>query len=157
MADSWITVGGVSAQILSITSKAITLTAPLAGGAPAAGAAVRLDTQKNLEQVVVYIHSAGVALANIFIVGMHYLNFDTGGDTTSVQQTLASQSRTAQAAAATAQGVTYIDTYAYMRALILSGAYVQGSASWHVAQQNSHLNDIGEAILDDCFDAAIGA
>ena len=156
VADSWITVGGVSAQIASISSKTITLTAALAGGAPSAGAAVRLDTQKNIEKTVAYLKAQGMAAADIYVCGQHYLNFTSSGDTTTVEQTLAHTTRLAQAAAATAQGVTFIDLYAYMRALILSCAYTQGSASWHIANQNSHLNAIGQQILADAIYAAVG-
>lgn len=154
-ADGWITVAGESAQVSSISGSQITLTAALAGGAPAAGASVSIDTQKNLESVVAYLLAAGMAASKIWIVGQHYLNFSASGDTTTTQQSLASQSRTAQAAAATAKGVTYINTYTYMRDLILAGDYVQGSASWHVAQSNSHLNALGQTILADCIYAAI--
>jgi len=146
VADGWIKVAGESAQIASVSAKQITLTAALAGGAPAAGAAVTIDTQKNLESVIAYLLAAGMAASKIWVVGQHYLNFASSGDTTSAQQSLASQTRTAQAAAAAAKGVTYINTYAYMRALILAGAYVQGSNSWHVAASDSHLNAIGQRL-----------
>lgn len=155
VAEGWITVAGESAQIASMSSSQITLTAALAGGAPATDAAVRIDTQKNIEKVVAYLKSAGIPAADIYVVGQHYLNFSSGGDTTSSQNATASSTRVAQAAAATAQGVNYVDTYAYMRALILAGDYVQGSASWHVAQGDSHLNAIGQNILSDCLYAAI--
>jgi len=154
VADGWITVAGESAQIASMSSKQITLTAALVGGAPSAGAAVRLDTQKNLEKIVAYWRSLGIPRSRIYIVGQHYLNFSASGDTVGTPQTLANTTRTAQSAAATAAGVNYIDTYAYMSALIGNG-YTQGDFAWHVADQNSHLNATGEAILASAIKAAI--
>lgn len=156
VADGWILVGGVSCQIATIASKAITLTAARAGGAPAAGVAVPIDTQKNLERIVAHVKARGVPLSNIYIVGQHYLNFSASGDTVGTPQTLANTTRTAQAAAATAAGVTYINTYAYMSALIGAG-YTQGDFGWHVADSDSHLNAAGQKILADCIEAAIRA
>ena len=154
-ADGWITVGGESAQILSRVSNVITLKAPLAGGAPASGTAVAHDTQKNLTELANYVKNAGCK--RVMIVGMHYFNFSTGADTTSVQLARNAGLRTKQQAAATATGSVYVDLYAWMAALITAGTYTQGDFGWHLADSDQHLNLAGQTILADAIEAAITA
>lgn len=144
-ADGFITVAGEAAQVASVSGVQLTLTAALAGGAPAAGAAVLVATQRNLEALVGYWKRLGVP--HVFVVGQHYLNFSASGDTTSVQVSWASDLRTIQQAAAVAAGAKYVDVYAYMRGLILAGEVAQGDASWHVADLDTHLGATGEAAL----------
>lgn len=144
--NGWITVAGEQAQIQSIAGNQITLTAALAGGAPATGAAVTIDTQKNLQEIIAYWQ--GLGITKVAVVGVHYLNYASGGDTTSVQQTLAGACRVLQAAAAAAKSVPYIDCYEQGRQLILAGTYTQGDdLAWHVATSNPHLTAVGERVL----------
>lgn len=152
-ADGWITVAGESAQILSRAGNLVTLKAPLAAGAPATGAAVAHDTQKNLTELANYVKNAGCK--RILIVGMHYFNFTTGADTTSVQLARNAGLRTKQQAAATATGSVYVDLYAWMSALITAGTYTQGDFGWHLADADQHLNLAGQTILADAIEAAI--
>jgi len=153
-ASGWITVAGEQAQILSIAGSQITLTAPLAAGAPATGAAVAIDTQKNLEAIVTYWQGQGVT--RIALMGQHYLNFASGGDTTSTQASGQAALRASQAAAAASTGAVFIDLYEIMRQLILAGTYTQGDdLAWHVAVGNTHLNATGERILADAFEATM--
>ena len=154
-ADGWITVGGESAQILSRASSVITLTAPLAGGAPAAGTAVEHDTQKNLTELANYVKNAGCK--RVMIVGMHYFNFSAGADTTSVQLARNAGLRVKQQAAATATGSVYVDLYAWMAALITAGTYTQGDNLWHSAVNDQHLSLAGQTILADAIEAEIAA
>ena len=155
-AGAWITVAGEQAKILSIAGSQITLTAALAGGAPATGAAVKIATQKNLEEIVAYWQGQGVS--RIALMGMHYWNFASGGDTTSSQASGQAALRALQAAAAAARGVPFVDLYEWMRQLILAGAYTQGNdLAWHVGVGNQHLNATGERIVSDALTATLVA
>ena len=155
-AGAWIFVDGESAQISSVSTDQITVTAPLAGGAPAAGDAVAFDTQKNLEAIASYIQGQGCS--RVLIAGMHYFNWTSGGDTTGAQQAGNSALRTLQAAAAATAGAVYVDLYAHMRQLIIAGAYTQGDwTSWHSSVDDQHLNPNGQSILADAFEVAIRA
>lgn len=90
------------------------------------------------------------------VVGLqHYLNFSTGGDTLGAQQVTAAATRAAQQAAATTLGATVADFYTYMRNLIVAGTDTQGSASWHIADSNTHLNAYGESLLAKCVQSVI--
>lgn len=152
-ADGWITVAGESAQILSVAGDTITLTAALAAGAPAVGAAVAIDTQKNLTELALYAQAIGCT--KVLIPGSHYWNWTTGGDTTTVELPRNATLRAKQAAAAAAAGVVYVDLYAHMRDLILAGTYTQGDNGWHSSTNNQHLNEAGQSILADAFLAAM--
>lgn len=154
-ADGWITVAGESAQILSVATDTITLTAALAAGAPAAGAAVAIDTQKNLTELALYAQGKGCD--KILIAGNHYWNWTSGGDTTSVELPRNATLRTKQEAAATAASAVYVDLYEHMRQLILAGTYTQGDNGWHSSANNQHLNEAGQQILADAFTVAMQA
>jgi lysophospholipase L1-like esterase len=148
-------VGAASAQVLSVAGDAITLTAPLAGGAPAAGTAVSIDTQSNLVKVGQTMQGYGTT--RLLVPGLHYYNFASGlGDTTTTPNPNAASIRASQQAAATALSAVYVDLYAFMRALIVAGTYTQGDdLAWHVAVSNAHLNNTGEQILANAFFAAL--
>jgi len=155
-AGAYITVAGEQAKILSIAGNQITLTAALAGGAPATGAAVKIATQKNLEEIIAYWQAQGVT--KIALMGMHYWNFASGGDTTSSQASGQAALRSLQAAAAAAKGVPFVNLYEWMRQLILAGTYTQGDdLAWHVAVSNQHLNATGERIVSDALTATLVA
>lgn len=155
-AGAWVFVAGERAQVSSVSSDRVTLTAPLAGGVPSAGATVTHDTQKNLEAIAAYIQGQGCS--RILIAGMHYFNWTSGGDTTGAQQAGNSALRTLQAAAAATAGAVYVDLYAHMRQLIISGTYTQGDwAAWHSSINDQHLNENGQSILADAFETSIRA
>lgn len=155
-AGAWVFVAGENAQVSTVVGDRVTLTAPLSGGIPATGASVTHDTKKNIEAIAAYIQGQGCS--RILIVGMHYFNWTSGGDTTSAQQAGNSALRTLQAAAAATAGAVYVDLYAYMRALIVAGTYTQGDwAAWHSSINNQHLNVTGQSILADAFEAEIRA
>lgn len=149
-------VDGEAATILSISSSQITLTAPLAGGAPTAGDAVTIDTQGNLELLATY--AGNIGCDKVMIAGMHYFNWTSGGDTTSSERASNVTLRGYQEAAATATGAVYVDLYEFMRQIILAGTYTQGDwAAWHSSLNNQHLNANGQSILADAFEAAMRA
>jgi lysophospholipase L1-like esterase len=151
-----ITVNGVNAEVLSVATDRITVTAPL-GFTPSTGQAVALRTTDNLVKVGQAIQALGCN--RILIPGLHYYNFASGlGDTTTVPNVNAAPVRAAEQAAASALGAVYVDLYAYMRALIVAGTYTQGDdLAWHVAVSNAHLNATGEQILEDAMFAAMQA
>jgi len=144
-ADGWVLVGGVQAQVLSVVGSVVTLTAPLAGGAPAGGAVCAHDTEKNLYELAMYLKNAGCK--RVLIIGKHYSNITSGGDTVSVEHPANAAMRIKQRAAALASGAVYVDVYAQGCALINGGFVVQGSASWHVGSLDDHLNVSGNADL----------
>lgn len=153
---AWITVGGVQAQILSVATNAITLTAPLAGGAPSAGTVVASDTEKNLTELALYVKNAGCK--RVMILGKHYSNLASGADTVSVEQPANAAMRVKQRAAATAAGVVYVDLYAHGCSRINGGLNAQGDALWHVSSFDDHLSLAGQTnLMADAIEAAIVA
>lgn len=149
-------VGSESALIASVATDAITLAAPLAGGAPAAGTAVKINTQTNLKKIGDYLVAQGCS--RIVYGGQHYLNFSSGGDTHASPLAANVTLRGLQsAAAASVTGSVYCDFFAYMDNLIQTGQATQGSYSWHVLDSNSHLNAAGELILAQALYATIAA
>lgn len=140
-----ITVGGESAVVLSMSADQITLTAPLAGGAPSAGTAVLVDTVENVKQLIDYYRGRGVRY--IFVLGVIMLNFSSPGDTLVAQEAWAATARTNLHTAATAKSVTYIDLLAWGRARINAGEFALGDFAWHVADTNTHPNAIGGRVF----------
>ncbi len=144
-----ILVNGVSRIVQSVAGDTITLASALPS-APTAGTSAIIDTTQNLIDTA----SAMAALGYTHqIMGVHqYLNFSSGGDTLSAQQSLASTTRACQRAAITATGAITADFYNFMRNLIVNGTVVQGAwAAWHVADQNLHLNPYGQSLLEACI------
>lgn len=139
----WITIGGVQTQVLTVVGNAITYPS-LAGGAPAALAAVTIDTQKNLTELALYLKAAGCS--RVLIIGKHYSN-TSGGDTVSVQQPANAAMRVKQQAAATASGSVYVDVYAQGCSRINGGFNAQGDALWHVSSSDDHLSLAGSTDL----------
>jgi hypothetical protein len=144
-AGSYILVGTEPAQVLSVSTNQITLTANLTQGNPSLGTEVAPDTTRNIVAIINYWKSLGIKI--IYVMGAHFMNFSTGGDTVTVQQASAAATRAKQLAAAQATNCPYIDNYAIMSARITNGLDAQGSASWHYADGNVHLNAYGESIL----------
>jgi len=111
------------------------------------------NTQSNIVSIGQTLAALGYTRQ---IVGLqHYLNFSTGGDTVATPVESNVTLRTKQAAAAAELGATVADFYTYMRGLIVAGTHQQGSASWHVADGNTHLNAIGQSILASCIMSVI--
>jgi lysophospholipase L1-like esterase len=113
-------------------------------------------TQANLETLAEYIQDAGCE--RVLIVGVHFMNWSSGGDTVATQNATYSTLRTAQQAAGTAAGASYVDAYDYFGDLITAGDYTQGTwAGWHYADSNVHLNATGQTILAAAISAKITA
>jgi hypothetical protein len=113
-----------------------------------------VDTFGNISGWIQAVKAKGVA--QVFVVGSHYLNFNTSGDTVNSEQTPRASVRALQRAAAMAEGVEYVDTYAHIRDLILAGDVVQGDWTvWHQGATNTHLTPAGEVVLADAIRAAI--
>lgn len=153
---TYLKVGSESALILSVATDAITLSAPLTGGAPAVGTAVVLDTQVNLTAIGTAIRAAGCT--RIVYGLMHYYNYSANGDTHSTPLSANVTMRALQSAAAAAvTGAVTCNFWSWMDNLIQTGAAVQGSYSWHVLDSNIHLNAAGELILAQALYATIAA
>ena len=149
----WVMVNGESRKIASLAGLELVLETPL-GAVPAAGDDLAVDTFTNITQWIQVVKAAGVE--RVAVIGSHYLNFANGGDTVDIEQSLRASVRQAQKAAALAEGVTYVDAYAYMRALILSGEVAQGDwAVWHQGATNTHLTPAGEQVLADAISAKL--
>lgn len=152
-AGGHIFVGGEPAVVLSRSGSAITLAAPLSS-APAAGAAVTIDTRTNLIAIGRRLREAG--FKKLVIGGMHYLNYATGGDEVGTPRAAGVTLRALQESAAQELDALYVDFHAYMEALLVAGTYTDGDdTAWHVAVGNSHLNNVGEQILADAILAAM--
>lgn len=149
----WIVVNSESRKVASLIGNSVVLEAPLAI-VPIAGDDLAVDTFANISGWIQAVKAKGVA--RIVVVGSHYLNFPSGGDTVNTEQGLRASVRVAQKAAALAEGAEYVDTYAHMRALILAGEVAQGDwAIWHHGPTNTHLTPAGEVVLADAIRAAI--
>lgn len=150
----FVTVNGEQARVAARQGNLITLEAPLAA-APVAGDTITPDTQANIEIWIDELTSQGVT--KIAVIGFHFMNFASGGDTPTYEHPSRAAIRNLQRAAATSRGVPYIDTYAHMAAQISSGAVTQGDdLAWHVAEGNTHLNIAGEqAIADAVYGAFV--
>lgn len=162
---TYLTVDGSSALILSVATDEITLASALAGGAPAAGVAVAIDTVTNLTKIATWANEQGCTKFLVF--GQHFYNFAASGDTVATPLAANTTLRTKHQAAVTAinalGGVTaaYVDLYDYMSTLITNGTEVDGTVftagdnGWHVLASNLHLNYLGERIMADAAMAVI--
>lgn len=149
----WVLVNGESRKIGALVGNVVTLETAL-GAAPVEGDELAVDTETNLRHWVQFVKAAGVD--RVAIIGSHYLNFASSGDTPELEQSLRAGVRLAQQAAALAENVPYVDTYAYMRNLVVSGTVVQGDwAVWHQGATNTHLTEAGEQVLADAIHAAL--
>ncbi len=149
----YIRVGGETRKVVGIAADVLTLDAPLSV-VPAAGDAVSIDTRENILRWVQALQAARVG--EVAVIGSHYLNFPSAGDTPDAEQSLRGAVRVEQRAAATAAGVPYVDTYAHMRGLIVAGQVAQGDwAAWHQGESDTHLNATGEQVLADAVRAAL--
>ncbi len=149
----WVQVNSESRKVALLTGNSVVLEAPLTI-IPIADDDLAVDTLANISGWIQAVKAKGVA--RVVVVGSHYLNFASGGDTVNAEQSLRASVRVAQKAAALAEGADYVDTYDHMRALILAGDVVQGDwAVWHQGATNTHLTPNGEVVLADAIRAAI--
>ena len=96
----------------------------------------------------------------ILVIGRHYDNWASGtGDSTSAESATNAKVRAWSRRAAAALGAVSVDTYAFMRDLILTGVYTQGDdAAWNAATTHIHLNANGQAIIAEAmYDAMLRA
>jgi hypothetical protein len=141
-AGSWVTIGSDSRQIAAVSGDTLTLATPLSA-APAAGAAVTIDTRRNLVELGRFLLAAGCS--RFLIHGQHMKNWTSGGDTLTTEEPAYAGLRVAQQQAVTdlaglGADAHYVDNLAAMRALIQSGAETLGSNAWHVYANNQHIN-----------------
>lgn len=90
----------------------------------------------------------------VVVVGNHYLNYSSGGDTLSTPVAVyddVTGIRAQQAAAAAAEGVVFADLYTFLKARIQAGLDVQGDYAWHFANSNIHLNAYGNDLVAECL------
>ena len=150
----FVVVNGDAVQIAARSGNLITvspgLTAP-----PQAGDQVEIDTVANIGHWIDVV--AGKGVGKIAVIGYHFMNFATGGDTPAVEHPTRAALRAKQAAAAASRGVPYVDTYTHMAGRITDGEVVQGDdLAWHVGIGNTHLNVAGEqAVADAVYDAFV--
>jgi len=149
----WIVVNGETREITVLSGDVVTIGTALST-TPVFDDTVSIDTQENIQRWVQAVVSAGAG--SVAVIGSHYLNFPVGGDTTATEQPMRAACRVSQQAAAAAESVLYIDTYAHMRALILSGQVAQGDwAVWHQGASDTHLTVAGEQVLADAVKNAL--
>lgn len=111
------------------------------------------STQANFVSMATTLLNAGVG--HVVIHGHHYQNFSSI-DTVVLEDVNYIPLRNAINAAVAALNVSFpatgeqpgprvsfLDTYHYFRGVILSGAEVQNSASWHIVSGNIHWNALG--------------
>lgn len=93
---------------------------------------------------------------DVIIVSANYLNYTTGGDNYPSVYSPYANLRTAQANAATNEGVYFCNLYDYQRKLITGGIFegntlvqevTQGSFDWHYADGNQHYNSYGNQLV----------
>ncbi len=150
----FVIINGEQARVAARDDNLITLEAPLSV-VPSVGDTIAPDTQANIEYWIDEVRAKGVT--KIAVIGYHFMNFATGGDTPTVQHNSRKKIRDKQLAAATSRNVPYIDTYAHMAGKITSGEVALGDdLSWHVDLGNTHLNVAGEqAVADAVYDAFV--
>lgn len=134
------------ATIVTARNVAQITVSPALSQAPSAGAFVTVDTQTNLELWIDTMLAEGCK--NILVIGCHFHNFASGGDTLLAQDAGLAATRAKQLAAATSRGVPYCDTYAHMSGLVQAGQVSEGDdLAWHTSVGNAHLNPAGEAAV----------
>jgi len=152
------------ARIAELTRYEVATVAILAYGANDPGnSIVAATTQANIEAMCTALTTAGVT--RIVILSLPYLNYSaSAGDTLATPYATYATVRAAQLAAQVAAQaahptatIVFCDLYAYLRALIVAGTETQGSFSWHVADNNQHLNAAGHAYAAAALLATIQA
>jgi lysophospholipase L1-like esterase len=109
------------------------------------------STRANMVAMATALLNAGVKY--VVIHGHHYQNFSSI-DTVAQEDPAYAPLRAALLgavsdlnAAFTGTRVSYLDTYAYFRGLIVAGTEVQNSASWHIVSGNIHWNALGHSYM----------
>lgn len=153
-AGGWVSVNGEVVQITDKTGDTITVS-PALSTAPTGSDQVNIETGLNIEAWVDAMTALGVP--KIMVIGYHYMNWASGGDTTTTEHPTRAALRAEQAAAAAAKGVPFCDTFSHMRAAVIAGDVSPGDdLSWHVAVGNTHLNAAGEqAVANAVYDAFV--
>ncbi|MEO1919943.1 MAG: hypothetical protein ABGW81_09625 [Paracoccaceae bacterium] len=119
----WILVNSERRMIVSLSGSSVIVNETLTI-VPIGGDALAVDAFGNISGWIQAVKAKDVA--QIFVVGPDYLNFNTSGDTVNTEQTPRASVRSLQRASAMAEGVEYVDTYAHMRDLILASHIAQG-------------------------------
>lgn len=141
----FVIVNGETAEITARAGNLITI-APALTTAPVAGDVVEIDTTRNIEAWIDALTEAGCQ--RILVLGLHYMNFASGGDTPTSEHPTRAAIRAKQRAAALSRNMPYCDTYASMAAEVAAGDVVAGDdLAWHVDVGNTHLNAAGEAAV----------
>lgn len=142
------TVVGVAADVVTIQGSS--------GYLPAMGDPVVISTKGNLELIASYLRANGCS--KIIFPNPPYFNWSSGGDTISVPMPWSVPTRQDESDASLIESAKYADLYSTMRNRIINGIDIQGCFSWHVADQDVHMNRYGnqitaEAILQTIEDA----
>jgi len=145
-------VGQQKGVVASMTADVITLAAPLSEP-PSPGDPVIQNTVQNLFEIGQQLRVRGFEYV---IVGkQHYLNFASNGDSLKRPLPISEEVRSAQQAAAYRLGVPMADFFNFMRNRLIEGKDAEGSASWHVKEGDTHLNDYGQSLLAECVVATL--
>lgn len=141
----YIIVEGEEVQVTARNNADITV-APALSTPPQPGDTVTIATTTNLEAWIDAMRAEGCQ--KILVVGYHFINHASGGDTVAQESASRAVIRAKQAAAAASRGVPYCDTFAHMRDRIIAGDVTEGDdLAWHVAVSDTHLNATGEAAV----------
>lgn len=166
-ARNWAKSGQTTTQMVAtfdlMTLYGVPRVAFIFGGAnDAVNGITQATTQANIETMIQRLKDAGCS--RVVVVGMHLLNFASGGDIdvdnvtpkTDTACTYASIIA-AQKAAAAARGAVYMDTYNYLRGLILAynagtntdprNAPRSGANGWHALPSNQHWSTYGHTLM----------
>ena len=148
-----ILVNGKPTRVTAQSGDNLTFVASAAIGTPTAGQTVTPDTKANLASTVGAIRALGCR--NVLVVGHPYMNYSSGGDTTSAQQASAATLRALQQGAAVQVGAPYVDLYAFCRDRILAGTDTQGDHLYHVLDSNIHPSPYGSSVWASAIFQAI--
>lgn len=143
LAGGYITIGSDTRLVASCSTDTANLVTALSG-APANTTAVTLATQRNIEAMIDALRAAGVTY--VMVDSVHYLNFTSGGDTTSTPYATYAPVQAAQLAAATSRSAAFCDIHEAFRQRIVTGQDAAGSNSWHAFANNQHLNAYGQKL-----------
>ena len=138
-------VEGQPTMITARNGAEVTVSPPLAQP-PATGDGVSMDTETNIGLWIDAMRAEGCQ--KILVIGYHFINFASGGDTVAAEHPSRAAVRAKQRAAAESRSAPFCDSYAYMRGLIQSGEVTEGDdTAWHVDVGDTHLNAAGEAAV----------
>lgn len=117
------------------------------------------ETVANLVEIGTAFLEAGTI--QLVVSNTHFMNFSENGDALDMRSPTmlygiadVAQKQAYRVLASRYSGrIAFCDTFAYTRNLIVAGKEHLGSASWHIADKNVHLNALGqryvaEAVVD---------